>query len=73
MARKRRAARKARMDVLEVFQQLSLPTGDGCLTSLFRNPILDPTASRENSGVEYRTVLTNGTGKLTFSAYAQLE
>lgn len=73
MAKKRRAARKAPVDVLGVFQQLNLPTEDGSLASLFLSPFIDPTVPRQNSGVEYRTVLTNGTGKLAFSAYAQLE
>lgn len=59
-------------DVAEIFRHLNLPTDERSLSSL-RTFWFDPTIAPQMPGVSYRTVLTNGTGRATAPANAELE
>ena len=60
-------------DVIALFRKLNLPSENSppALTDFGRT--FDPTAAPATPGVEYRTILTNGTGKAVGSGNAQLE
>jgi hypothetical protein len=59
-------------DVAEVFRLLGITTVDRDLSYLQQLPT-ELNYSQRPSGVEYRTVLSNGTGGPSGSLYAELE
>jgi hypothetical protein len=68
MTNKQKAAAKEAKQVLRVFREMNLPTMDRT-GEVYSHEFIDPTAQR-SSGVEYRTILTNGTGRMP---HAELE
>lgn len=68
--KKRGTSRKA--GVVEVFRQLDLAAEERSLSSL-RSYWFDPTIGPRTPGIEYRTVLTNGTGRAMVPVNAELE
>jgi hypothetical protein len=68
----KRSKNSASAKIADVFQRLSLPTVDRSLATL-NVPYFDPTGYPQSPGVEYRTILTNGTGRTLGLRDAQLE
>jgi hypothetical protein len=68
MAKKSRAKRD---DVVTVFRKLNLPLTDDAPAHFGQS--YDPTVIPVTPGVQYRTILTNGTGQVLRSGYAELE
>ena len=60
-------------DVDAVFRLLNLPTDPPAAGRFGSDRNFDPTAPQTTQVVEYRTILTNGTGKVLRSGYAELE
>ncbi len=66
------AKRREEAEVAEVFRLLNITTVERD-PSYLRQLTNEFAPNVQNSGVEYRTVLTNGTGRLPELVHAQLE
>jgi hypothetical protein len=62
---------RAKRDVVALFRKLNLPIVDSGPANFGQT--YDPTAAPVTPGVQYRTILTNGTGTLAGLGNAQLE
>lgn len=67
-----KSARSIR-DVNALFRLLNLPTEPPTAGRPALDWSFDPTAPQTTPLVEYRTILTNGTGRALRSGYAELE
>ena len=62
---------RAKRDVIVVFRKLNLPIKESDPIQFGQS--FDPTLVPVTPGVQYRTILTNGTGRVLKSANAELE
>ena len=69
--RVRRKQSRPDRQIVALFRKLSVPIADPRIAYYGR--FYDPTVQTTTPGIEYRTILTNGTGRMLGSGYAQLE